>query len=401
MANTASHVRNCAVCEKDKPSGSFPDVSSDMRHQHGANTCRECFNKYLIQQVKEGQARAKCVECQVTLRYAHVKDIVAKTTLMNYEKVLLKLYVEEDEDFYYCMSAKCKSGQIHIGGEDMPIFCCKVCNHKQCMVCEIPWHEGETCDQYQARHDNEIIQTESLIRQTSKICPGGCGARIERNGGCPHMTCRRCGHEFCWLCLGDWAPHATQGRCNNPVPAAPEADFYSAEIQARQDMRQARQNLRDFDDEQAEAVIAATTKPCPKCKVRIEIDGGCDHMTCAQCSYEFCFECLADYKKILKHDNRRHKRTCVYHSGQAHGRIMPLKTDVDDDDDDEPSSSAMTKRRVTVRKPTVKNKKPAGVTKKKAVVASPVVRRGTRTGLRSSTAAVSGPVTRSQTAARK
>lgn len=104
MANTASHVRNCAVCEKDKPSGSFPDVSSDMRHQHGANTCRECFNKYLIQQVKEGQARAKCVECQVTLRYAHVKDIVAKTTLMNYEKVLLKLYVEEDEDFYYCVS---------------------------------------------------------------------------------------------------------------------------------------------------------------------------------------------------------------------------------------------------------------------------------------------------------
>ncbi|CAD0111262.1 unnamed protein product, partial [Aureobasidium uvarum] len=387
--NTAGHVHDCVVCMKDQPLDSFPDISNDSHHQHGADVCRTCFNRYLIQQIDEGQAHAKCAECQETLRYQHVKMIVSKTTLMKYDKVLLKIFVEEDEDFYYCMSAKCKSGQIHIGGEDMPIFCCKICQHKQCMACEIPWHEGETCDQYQARHDDEIIQTEALIRQTSKICPGGCGARIERNGGCPHMLCGRCSHEFCWLCLGDWAPHQAQGTCINPVPAVPEVDFYSAEIQARQNERQARQNVRDYDDEQSEATIASITKPCPKCKVRIEIDGGCDHMTCAQCSYEFCFECLADYKKILKHDNRRHKRACVYYVGQAHGRVMPLKTDVDDGDDDDDflSSIASTKPRATVRKSTVKNKKPVGVTKKKVVVTSPVVRRGTRAGLRSSTAA--------------
>ncbi|KEQ63312.1 uncharacterized protein M437DRAFT_11045, partial [Aureobasidium melanogenum CBS 110374] len=216
--------RSCVVCFKDQPLSSFPDISHDSRHQHGANTCRTCFNRYLIQQVNAGNARARCVECQEPLRYADVKIIVSKTTLMKYDKNLLKAFVEEDVDFYYCMSAKCKSGQIHIGGEDMPIFCCKVCNHKHCMACEIPWHEGETCDQYQARHDEEIIQTE-----------------------------------------------------------------------------------------QAEALIAAVTMPCPKCKVRIEKDGGCDHMTCAQCQYEFCYQCLANYKTILAHDNRRHKRSCVYY----------------------------------------------------------------------------------------
>ncbi|KAH0013429.1 hypothetical protein KCU72_g14519, partial [Aureobasidium melanogenum] len=185
---TSNHVRNCAVCFKDQPLSSFPDVSHDDRHQHGADTCRTCFNRYLIQQVNAGNARAKCVECQEPLQYADVKSIVSKTTLMRYDKNLLKTFVEEDVDFHYCMSEKCKSGQVHIGGEDMPIFCCKVCNHKHCMACEIPWHEGETCDQYQARHDEEIIETEAMIRQTSKVCPGGCGARIERNGGCPHMT---------------------------------------------------------------------------------------------------------------------------------------------------------------------------------------------------------------------
>jgi hypothetical protein len=180
-------------------------------------------------------------------------------------------------------------------------------------------------------------------------------------------------------------------------------------------MRQARQNVRDFDDEQAETFISAITTPCPKCKVPIEKEGGCDHMTCAQCSYEFCFRCSASYAKILKHDNRRHKRSCVYYAGVE---IMPAKIDV------EPSPEPSTKPRAT-RKRTVKNKpalltkvkaagvvvknKPAGITKKKTGVASRVVRRGTRTGLRSETAAalaaavtgpVTGPVTRSQTARR-
>ncbi|CAG8585103.1 7092_t:CDS:1, partial [Scutellospora calospora] len=33
-----------------------------------------------------------------------------------------------------------------------------------------------------------------------KQCPK-CASRIEKNGGCDHMTCRRpgCGHQFCWM----------------------------------------------------------------------------------------------------------------------------------------------------------------------------------------------------------
>lgn len=39
-------------------------------------------------------------------------------------------------------------------------------------------------------------------------CPG-CGAGVEKNGGCDHMTCRTaggggCGHEFCWRCLAPY-----------------------------------------------------------------------------------------------------------------------------------------------------------------------------------------------------
>lgn len=37
------------------------------------------------------------------------------------------------------------------------------------------------------------------------------------------------------------------------------------------------------------------TKQCPHCKVAIEKNNGCNHMTCNQCRHEFCWICLERY----------------------------------------------------------------------------------------------------------
>jgi hypothetical protein len=44
-------------------------------------------------------------------------------------------------------------------------------------------------------------ETANWILANTRKCPA-CNARIEKNQGCNHMTCRLCKHDFCWICMG-------------------------------------------------------------------------------------------------------------------------------------------------------------------------------------------------------
>jgi len=41
--------------------------------------------------------------------------------------------------------------------------------------------------------------------------------------------------------------------------------------------------------------IVTNTKKCPKCKIHIEKNQGCNHMHCSQCNFHFCWMCLRDW----------------------------------------------------------------------------------------------------------
>jgi hypothetical protein len=103
-SNAASaNMRDCSVCMKDQPVDAFPALNAD-HHHHDPGVCRKCFNRYIVGHINAGHARIICVECSERLRYADVKEIVSKTSIKKYDKVLTKAFVEDDVDFHYCVS---------------------------------------------------------------------------------------------------------------------------------------------------------------------------------------------------------------------------------------------------------------------------------------------------------
>lgn len=51
---------------------------------------------------------------------------------------------------------------------------------------------------------------------------------------------------------------------------------------------------RAQDDLMSRKVIDNNTQECPRCKVRVYRNGGCNHMTCT-CGMQFCFTCGGNY----------------------------------------------------------------------------------------------------------
>jgi hypothetical protein len=123
-----------------------------------------------------------------------------------------------------------------------------MCSTRWCLVCDIPFHEGQTCKGYQAEkrrkaeerkkgpedalrrqqaeeEERQLAarcrQEEQALHETTRTCPF-CKRRIFKTIGYDHMTCMsslsailthrsltesigRCGHQFCWLCSAPYS----------------------------------------------------------------------------------------------------------------------------------------------------------------------------------------------------
>lgn len=128
------------------------------------------------------------------------------------------------------------------------ILNCPLCSTRWCLVCDTPFHEGQTCEGYQAEkvrkaeeskkgpedalsrqqaeeEERQLAarcrQEEQALQETTQTCPS-CKRRIFKTIGCDLMTCMsslsailthclltgsigRCGHQFCWSCSAPYS----------------------------------------------------------------------------------------------------------------------------------------------------------------------------------------------------
>ena len=98
--------------------------------------------------------------------------------------------------------------------------------HFFCWNCGSEAHDPCNCDLWVQWKDEVSKQDESnflasatttaqqsssdvWITKHAKPCPR-CHSPIQKNDGCNQMTCSKCDHKFCWVCLGSWRIHGSR-----------------------------------------------------------------------------------------------------------------------------------------------------------------------------------------------
>lgn len=88
-----------------------------------------------------------------------------------------------------------------------------ICEQSICLKCGEPInHLPLPCDLVKVFYSLCTDSNEDFIRAITKSCPN-CHVLIEKDRNCNHMTCTRCGHQFCWLCKGSWDLHISSYEC--------------------------------------------------------------------------------------------------------------------------------------------------------------------------------------------
>jgi ariadne-1 len=139
-------------------------------------------------------------------------QMCAPSLFEKYSTFLARSYVETNVRVRWCPRPGCSNAVKCSSAGQMDMRCS--CGYLFCFQCNREAHAPASCEELtkwikQSTDDGETVK---WIQVNTKDCPK-CQTAIEKNGGCNHMTCRKCTHEFCWLCFGDWRGH----QCNAPA----------------------------------------------------------------------------------------------------------------------------------------------------------------------------------------
>ena len=118
-----------------------------------------------------------------------------------------------------------------------------------------------------------VFQLRSFVDlfKNARWCPGlDCTKVAISKSGFGDVNCD-CGRDFCVRCGEE--PH-------QPVVCTDLAMW----------------NEKCQNESETANWILANTKKCPKCYTRIEKNQGCNHITCQQCKFDFCWICCAPWK---------------------------------------------------------------------------------------------------------
>ena len=195
------------------------DSEQFITYMCGHTFCGDCWKGYVMSQVNDGISclNTTCMgeKCSEKCSPAFILSLLEDEQELSdkYKMYLINDYLQHScmQDVRWC-SAGC--------GAILAKEKC-TCGAVTCMRCGEKDHKPIPCDLLKTW--NKILSltdaNEAYIKSRTKPCPK-CKTLIEKNEGCHHMTCMKCGHHWCWICHADWGKHGYGKPCKQETDEA-------------------------------------------------------------------------------------------------------------------------------------------------------------------------------------
>lgn len=195
--NNNNSSTECSICMDDM------SASESLAMPCGHAFCLDCWQDFLTNAIQhEG---ATCMD--VTCPEATCGEIITETEVKKaapelvarYQHYQIASFVEDNGR--WCPGKGCDRVALPCGHLEAD---CDKCGTCFCTGCSEEPHSPVKCDDLKqwAEKGADESETVNWLTVNTKNCPK-CSSRIEKNGGCMYVTCRKCSHGFCWQCLGD------------------------------------------------------------------------------------------------------------------------------------------------------------------------------------------------------
>ena len=196
----------CEVCNE-----MFTVHEKNKVKKCGHAFCSNCWYDFLSIKIKENKLPSiKCLNynCKEKLNDKFIIRLLKSDIdlIKKYKRYKLELEIINDPNKKLCPYPNCDSylELKQIRNKDVT---CKN-NHTFCFECLRRPHGNLPCNENLDKSMKEYAKNNFV-----KKCPK-CSIITEKNNGCNHITCTKCGYQWCWLCNKEYnMNHFTGGKC--------------------------------------------------------------------------------------------------------------------------------------------------------------------------------------------
>ncbi|XP_021802002.1 probable E3 ubiquitin-protein ligase RNF144A [Prunus avium] len=194
----------CGICVEMKEAAQmFRNESCDH------SFCSDCIAKHAASKIQDNIHIVVCpgLGCKAVLELDACRPMLPREVLERWNDALCEALVLGAQRLY-CPFSDCSIVLIIDNeGEGIRESECPACHRLFCARCQVPWHPGVDCEEFQRLNEDERGRADLMVKELAKQkkwkrCPR-CKFYVERTEGCMHISCR-CQFQFCYGCGGEW-----------------------------------------------------------------------------------------------------------------------------------------------------------------------------------------------------